>query len=137
VQSNNTGNNVLNSPNFKVSITAQQTIPLGKWGTLEPRWDGAWTDVTYFDATEGLGIPNLQNKTFLPKDTIAQEAYWIHNLRLGYRFPSGNIELAAWVRNVEDKVYKNFAFDASNFNRTTINFVGTPRTYGGTVSLTY
>ncbi len=70
----NTGNQLLNSPRFKVSLTAQQTLPIGRWGSLTARYDGVWTDTSYYDATEGRGIPNVQNIQFLPKDTIAQPA---------------------------------------------------------------
>ena len=51
--------------------------------------------------------------------------------------PSGNVELAGWVRNVEDQVYKNFAFDASRFNNIVINFPGEPRTIGFDLSFTF
>ena len=63
--------------------------------------------------------------------------YWIHNLRLGYRPPDGRVEVAGWVRNVANLAYKTYAFDASTFNATTIYFIGDPRTYGGTVTVTF
>jgi outer membrane receptor protein involved in Fe transport len=129
----NTGNRLLNSPEFKVSITAEQTLPLGRWGALTARYDGVWTDVTYYDATEGRGIPNVSNVEFLPEETIAQPAFWLHNLRLAYRLPGGQIEIAGWVRNLTNEAYKTFAFDGSTFNATTIYFVGDPRTIGGSV----
>jgi iron complex outermembrane receptor protein len=128
----NSGNRLLNSPQFTVSLTAEQTIPLGRYGSLTARWDGAWTDDTFFDATEGRGIPNFQGDQFLPPNTIGQRAYWLHNLRLGYRTPDGSIEIAGWVRNLTDVAYKTFAFDASalEITKTTIYFTGDPRTYG-------
>jgi hypothetical protein len=52
----NSGNPVLNSPRFKVSITAEQTIPLGKYGFLIPRYDGAWSDITYYDRPRGVAF---------------------------------------------------------------------------------
>ena len=70
-------------------------------------------------------------------DTIAQRAYWLHNFRLAYRTPDGRLELAGWCRNCFDKAYKNYAFDGSTFQNTTIHFVGDPRTYGGTVTVTF
>jgi outer membrane receptor protein involved in Fe transport len=133
----NSGNPLLNSPQFKISFTAEQTIPLGKYGFLVPRYDGAWTDTTYYDAAKGRGIPNNQNVHFLPKDTIGQRPYWLHNFRVAYRTPDGRLELAGWCRNCFDKVYKNYAFDGSTFQNTTIHFVGDPRTYGGTVTVTF
>ncbi len=129
----NTGNQLLNSPRFKVSLTGEQTIPLGRWGSFTARYDGVWTDTTFYDATEGRGIPNAQNIQFLPENTIGQRAYWLHNLRFSYRSPGISVELAAWVRNLTNQVYKTFAFDGSTFNNTSIYFVGEPRTYGGTL----
>ncbi len=133
----NTGNQLLNSPRFKVSLTAEQMLPLGRFGSLTARYDGVWTDTTFFDATEGRGIPNVQNIEFLPKETIAQPAFWLHNLRLSYRVPGGQVELAAWVRNLLDTPYKTFGFDGSTFSNTTIFFVGDPRTFGGTLNVSF
>jgi iron complex outermembrane receptor protein len=136
-ESQNTGNPLLNSPEYKVSLTAEQTVPLGRFGTLTARWDGAWTDDTNYDATNGMGAPNIFNEQFLPEGTIAQKAFWLHNVRLAYRTPSGGLEIAGWVRNVEDTVYKTFAFDGSGIQETTIYFLGEPRTFGVTVTTTF
>jgi iron complex outermembrane receptor protein len=133
----NTGNRLLNSPQFKVSLTAEQTLPLGRWGSLTARYDGVWTDTTFYDATEGRGIPNSQDIQFLPEDTIGQPAFWLHNLRLSYRLPGGQIEIAGWVRNLLNTPYRTFAFDGSTFNGTTLNFVGDPRTFGGTLIVNF
>jgi iron complex outermembrane receptor protein len=133
----NTGNNLLNSPRYKVSLTAEQTLPLGRWGSLTARYDGVWTDTTYYDATQGRGIPNVQNVQFMPEETIAQPDFWLHNVRLSYRSPDGRFELAGWVRNIADEAYKTFAFDGSTFNNTSIYFVGDPRTYGGTLIVNF
>jgi iron complex outermembrane receptor protein len=133
----NTGNRLLNSPQFKVSLTAEQTLPLGRWGSVTARYDGVWTDTTYYDATEGRGIPNAFNTNFLPKDTVAQSAFWLHNLRFAYRPSSGRFEIAGWVRNLTDEVVKTFAFDGSTFNETSIYFVGDPRTYGLSLNLNF
>ena len=134
---NNSGNPLLNSPEFKVSLVAEQAIPLWHWGYLIPRWDSTWTDTTYYDASKGRGIPNTLGVQYLPKDTIAQQAFWLHNVRLGYRTPDGHLEAAFWVRNIYNTSYKTYAFDASTFAGTTIYFVGDPRTYGGSVSITF
>jgi iron complex outermembrane receptor protein len=133
----NTGNSLLNSPEFKVSLTAEQVFPLGRWGSFTARYDAVWTDTSYYDATEGRGIPNVDNVQFMPEDTIAQPAFWVHNFRLGYRPPSGRFEIAGWVRNFTDEAFKTFAFDASTFNNTSIYFVGDPRTYGLSLNLNF
>ncbi len=111
-------------------MTGEQTVALGRYGALTLRYDGVWTDITFYDATAGRGIRNLSGDQFLPEGTIGQEAFWLHNLRLSWRTPNGRIELAAWIGNIENTAYKTFAFDASSFRKTTIYFVGDPRTYG-------
>ena len=80
---------------------------------------------------------NHKRLEFLPQNTIGQKAYWLHNLRLTYRLPGGEAELTAWVRNVTDQVYKTFAFDASQFQDTTVYFVGEPRMWGLTLILNF
>lgn len=135
--SQNAGNPLLNSPRFKVSLTAQQTVTIGQLGSLTLRWDGVWTDTTYYDPTQGVGLGNDEGNTFLPDDTIAQSPYWLHNLRLTWLSQEERIEVAAWVRNLENTSYKTFAFDGSSFQATTIYFVGDPRTYGITMKLTF
>ena len=112
-------------------------MPLGRWGAITARYDGVWTADTYYDATQGRGIPNQQNVQYLPENTIGQPAFWLHNLRLGYRLPGGQVEVAGWVRNLTDVPYKTFAFDATTFQRTTIYFVGDPRTIGGTLTVNF
>ena len=116
--------------------SAASAIPNSRGSAVggSPRYDGAWTATTYFDATEGRGLPDDNGKQFLPSKTIAQPAFWLHNVRLAYRVPDGSLELAGWVRNVSDKPYKTFAFDGTTFNRTSIFFVGDPRTYGLTLT---
>ena len=133
----NSGNPLLNSPEFKVSFVAEQAIPIWHWGYLIPRYDGAWTDTTYYDATKGRGIPNTQNVQFLPQETIGMHEYWLHNARIGYRTPDGHFEMAFWVRNLLNTAYKTYAFDASTFQNTSIYFVGDPRTYGVTATWTF
>ena len=133
----NTGNPLLNSPRFKVSLTVEQELQLGRWGSVTARYDGAWTDTTYYDATKGRGIPNVDNIPYTPDDAIAQQPFWLHNLRVTYQPLGGQVQLAGWVRNMTNEVYKTFAFDASTFSRTSIFFVGDPRTYGGSLSIRF
>jgi iron complex outermembrane receptor protein len=136
-EAQNSGNPLLNSPRFKVSMTAEQTFPLGKLGSFILRYDGVWTDKTYYDPTKGAGLGNEDGEAFLPDDTIAQPAYWLHNLRATWRSQEGRLEFAGWVRNMTNEAYKTFAFDGSTFQATTIYFVGDPRTYGVTMMVKF
>jgi outer membrane receptor protein involved in Fe transport len=95
-----------------------------------PRYDFSWTEDVFYGVNEGRGSSDLTGEPVLPDYAVGQREYWLHNARLAYRTPTGNIEVAAWIRNIEDTVYKSFAFDVSNFQKVVINFTGTPRTVG-------
>jgi outer membrane receptor protein involved in Fe transport len=133
----NSGNPLLNSPRFKVSLTAQQEFSIGRYGFVNVRYDGTWTDKTFFDQSKGRGLGNVFNQRFLPDNTIGQEAFWLHNMRVGWRSADDRIQLAGWIRNIENKRFKTFAFDATSFQSTTIFFVGDPRTYGLSFSIKF
>ncbi len=132
-----TGNPLLNSPQLKVSLTGEQTFQMGRWGEFTARYDGVWTDDTFFDASAGRGLPNDEKQLFMPPNTIGQPAFWLHNITAVFRPRNTDIEITGWVRNISDKVYRTFSFDASTFNRTTIHFLGDPRTYGMTVMISF
>jgi outer membrane receptor protein involved in Fe transport len=131
------GKRLQNAPQYKASGTAEWTFDLGRFGYLIPRYDVNWSDDVFFDPNEGRGSLDPTGTDLLPEYAIGQKAYFLHNVRLAYRTPSGNVELAGWIRNVEDQVYKNFAFDVSRFNNLVINFPGEPRTIGFDLSFTF
>jgi outer membrane receptor protein involved in Fe transport len=126
-----------NAPEFKASGTIEWTFDLGRFGYVVPRYDINWTDDVFFDPNEGHGSKNLAMQNVLPDFAIGQKQYYLHNVRLAYRTPTGNVEIAGWIRNIDDRVYKNYAFDASFFTNVTINFPGTPRTIGMDVIVTF
>src|SRR5262249_36496951 len=106
------------------------TFDLGRWGALIPHYDFAWTSDIAFNANAGFGSPSVLNVDYLPKYTAGQPAFWLHNVRLAYRLPQGNVEIAGWCRHVTAKGYKTLAFAASTFSNVVVNYVGEPRTYG-------
>ena len=118
-------------------MTLQQAFPIGRFGAIVARWDGAWKDTTYFDSSEGRGLPNGDGDLILPKDTIGQRAFWLHNVRLSYWTPDESIEVAAWVRNVADETAKAFSADLTTFQKTTLHFVNQPRTFGVSTSIKF
>jgi outer membrane receptor protein involved in Fe transport len=128
-----TGNRLPNSPRFTVSLSVEYEFDLGRWGKLTPTYYANWSDDVYFDPTEGRGTD--PGGVYLPNNAIGQNAYWIHNFRLGYRDIEGRFELAGWVRNMTNELYKVVGFDASGFQGTTINYLGQPRFYGMDLSL--
>ncbi len=131
------GNALANAPRYKFSGAAEWTFDLGRFGSLIPRYDVSWTDDQFFDPREGQGSVQLGGQPSLPELTVAQPALWLHGVRLGYRTPSGNVEVAGWVRNLTDEVYKNFVFDASRFAGAVLHFTGEPRTVGIDVIVTF
>jgi iron complex outermembrane receptor protein len=130
-----TGNPLINSPRFKVSGSASWPFELGYWGTITPRYDFSWSDDIYFNAAKGRGLPDTAGDARLPVLAVGQEAFVLHNLTLAYRTPDGTIEVSGWVRNLLDERYKTYAFDASQFSKIVINFVGQPRTVGTDISI--
>jgi iron complex outermembrane receptor protein len=128
-----TGNRLPNTPRFTASGSAQYTIDLGRSGQLVPRYDFSWTDDVTFDQSNGRGAPNNDGLIFLPDHAIGQRAFWIHNLRLAYKTENGKIEVAGWVRNVTNTLYKTLAFDASQVGLVGA-YLGDPRSYGASLS---
>lgn len=133
-----TGNSVPNAPEFKVSGTVDYTLDMGRYGSLIPRYDIAWTDDVFFDASEGRGDPrDARARLFdLPSGAIGQQAFFLHAVRLTYRSPTGNVEVAGWARNLTDEIYKVYAFNAQGIGFVG-NFVGQPRTYGISLMLSW
>ena len=99
---------------------------------LIPRYDMNWSDDVFFDPTEGKGLAELKGYQpgAVPPYAIGQKAFFLHNVRVAYRTPTGNVEVGGFVRNLTDEVYKTFVFDAASLSGLIINFVGEPRTYG-------
>jgi len=132
-----TGNRLPNTPRYTLSGSVEYALDLGRYGSLIPRYDFSWTDDVFFDPSEGRGAPNVVGDLFLPDYAIGQKAYALHNVRLAYQTPQGNVEVAGWVRNVANEVYKTLAFDASTAAGLVGNLVGDPRTYGISVSVSF
>jgi iron complex outermembrane receptor protein len=130
------GNRLPNTPRFKISFAAQYTFELGRLGSLTPRYDLSWTDDTYFDQSEGRGVVGVLGDDF-PDYTIGQKSYALQGVRLTYRTPEGKVEVAGWVRNLTNELYKTTAFNASQGANLVGNLVGDPRTYGLSVSVKY
>ncbi|MEZ4281493.1 MAG: TonB-dependent receptor [Myxococcota bacterium] len=131
------GNPLPNAPRFKVSAGIEYALDLDRIGTITPRYDINWTDVVHFDPSAGRGSPDAGGNLFLPANTISQKPFALHNISLRYKAPSDNLEVAFWVRNLTNEVYKSLAFDASAGPGFVGNLLGDPRTYGMTLKLSY
>jgi len=131
------GNPLINAPEYKVSLGVEWEFSLGDLGYITPRYDGSWSDDVFFGPNGGRGSIDGTGESKLPDLTIGQEAFWLHNVSFVYQPPIPNVEIMGWVRNVSDVSYKTFAFDGSFFGQLTVNWVGEPRTFGGSVRLTF
>ncbi len=127
-----TGNRLVASPTISASGTVDYQIHLGRYGTLEPRYDFSYKGGTYFDPTEGRGIYGE-----FPDYSIGQAAYWLHNIRLAWRSENGLVEIAGWVRNIADQEYKVDTFDLTQGFGIALEVWGQPRTAGVTLSVSY
>src|SRR5206468_10654591 len=99
------GKRLQNAPQYKASGTAEWTFDFGRFGYLIPRYDVNWSDDVFFDTNEGRGSIDPTGGPALPPYGVGQKQYFLHNVRLAYRLPSGNVEVAGWGRNLEDQVY--------------------------------
>jgi iron complex outermembrane receptor protein len=132
-----TGNRLLNSPQFSVSIIASQTLDLRRFGDLTFRYSGSWKDDTYFDATEGAGSPGPNQEPILSDNMIGEDAFWLHNAGIDYSPRNSGLVVSGWVSNLTNEGYRNFSADLNTFLQTTIHFIGEPRTYGVTVRVDF
>jgi len=120
---NFSGNQLINAPRFAFSGYAQWDFLLGRYGALVPRFDWSFKDQVFFSPA------NI--------DPVSQDAFWLLNARLAYRTPNDMIELAGWVRNVTDEIYRLDVIDLSRFQKSIIYAFGVPRTYGVTLSVSF
>jgi iron complex outermembrane receptor protein len=133
-----TGNRLLNSPQYTVSIIASQRLDLGRFGEFTFGYNATWTDDVFFDASEGKGVPSaIDDAQVLSDFMIGEKAYWLHGLTLDYRPANSGLSISGWVRNLTDEGYRNFSADLNSFLGTTIHFIGDPRTYGMTVRVDF
>jgi iron complex outermembrane receptor protein len=129
------GNPLINAPKIKLSGALSWELELGRFGFIVPRYDFSYTDDVAFDPSGGRGSVNALGRTTKPDFAVGQPAFWLHNLRLGFRSADGRFEVAGWCRNIADERYKTYAFDTSRFFRVVVNFLGPPRTCGGDISV--
>jgi iron complex outermembrane receptor protein len=113
---NFSGNQLINAPRGAFAGYAQWTLELDRVGSVTPRLDWTWKDEVFFSPS------NFEE--------LSQPGFWLLNLRLGYRTPSDRIELAVWVRNLTNEIYRADAIDLSRFQESVLYAMGDPRTYG-------
>ena len=129
IETDYSGKQMLASPEWSGSASAQYTVELGRFGSLRPRYSVSYKDDIFFDPNEGAGLRD----NLFPAD-IGQEAYWVHNATLTYTTSDQRIEVTRWVRNFLDEHYKVQSFDLTDVNfQFVLDVYADPRTYGFSV----
>jgi iron complex outermembrane receptor protein len=117
------GNRLINAPRLAFAGYVLWDWTLGRYGGLTPRLDWSFKDRVFFSPD------NIE--------PASQDALWLLNARLAYRTPDETIELAGWVRNLTDEVYRLDVIDLSRFQRSILYAMGDPRTYGISLSVSF
>jgi iron complex outermembrane recepter protein len=63
-----------------------------------------------------------------------EQPYAVTNVRLGLSAPGGSLEFAAFVNNVTNRAYRQYAFDSSQFAGIALGIYAKPRTWGVTAT---
>ena len=131
IQIDNSGNPLINAPEFNVVFSLIWPIISANLGTLTPQYDLTWTDDVPFDPNRGRGQRDLFGASRYPPYVIGNRAYALHNVRLTYEPPNvEGLRISGWCRNVTDQRYDNFSVDLTNFALQQLRFPSEPRTCG-------
>ena len=109
----NSGNDLIFSPEFNGNLNINYIQPINKKINLEANADYNYQSEMFYD---------FGNNFF-------QEAYGVLNGRLGVT--SKNLEVFAWAKNLTDEAYFGYGID---FGLTAAASFALPRTYGVTVT---
>ena len=113
------GNTTANSAKLTFNGLAKYDIPLSDTIDLSVQGDFNYQGKTYF---------TVQNTP-----ASSQDAYWLFNARITIAPSDGPWSFAIWGKNLANKVYVTEAFPDPGEGLISYN-LGTPRTFGGTIS---
>ena len=117
------GNRLINSPRFSFAGYVQWDLQTDGRGSFTPRLDWTYKSEVFFNpANDPL---------------VSQPALWLLNLRFAYRTPADTVEVAGWVRNLTNEVYRLDVFNLARFQREIAYAMGDPRTFGVTLSVLF
>jgi iron complex outermembrane receptor protein len=118
------GNELSRAPEWKLTLSGEYEIPIGRFGSLTPRVQYAWQDDTYFRAF---------NRSF-----DLQEAYHQTDAKLIWSSPEDRWDAEVFVTNIEDEAPKQNLFVGARSNGAPpIVWWGPPRFYGVRVGFKY
>ncbi len=115
------GNQLINSPEFSFTGYAAWQFDLDGMGFITPRFDWSFKDRVFF---------NVDNR-----EHLSQPPLWLFNIRLAYQTPNELVEVAGYVRNLTDEVYRADVINLSRFRGAVLYAIGDPRVYGVSVNL--
>lgn len=115
-----TGNDLVLAPHFTGYGAVSYEVPV-RIGTIFARADVDHRSTVYFEPTNS--------------DAFKAGPRTLVNLRLGLR--RGQWDIAAWVQNLTDRIYKTYADDRSGLRVYRTAAYGPPRTYGVSLSAAF
>lgn len=114
------GKDLVLAPHFSGYGAVSYEVPV-TFGTIFARADVDHRSTVYFEPTNN--------------DAFKSGPRTLVNLRLGLRH--GKWDIAAWVQNLTDRIYKTYADDRSGLGVFRTAAYGPPRTYGVSLSSTF
>jgi iron complex outermembrane receptor protein len=118
------GNDLSRAPEWKVTLSGEYEIPIGRWGSLTPRVQYSWNDDTYFRAFN--------------QDFDLQEAYHQTDAKLIWTSPEQHWEAEVFVTNIEDEApIQNLFVGARSNGAPPVVWWGPARFYGFRVGFKY
>jgi iron complex outermembrane recepter protein len=117
------GSQLVNSPEYSFVGFARWVMPLSDYGVIVPRLDWSFKDDIFFSPANS--------------EYLGQSALWLFNLRLTYKVPSENFEIAGWIENLTDQSYAVDVFNLARFRNSILYAIGDPRTYGISMKVTF
>jgi iron complex outermembrane receptor protein len=106
-----------NAPDYSVNYLLRYNWDMLN-GNVAVQVDGVYYADQYLEATNG--------------GASWQKAYGISNAHLSYTGPGDHFQIDAWVKNLNDQVYKTYSLDLGILGATA--FYGPPRTVGANLS---
>ncbi|WP_198045974.1 TonB-dependent receptor [Novosphingobium aquimarinum] len=119
-----TGNQLANAPKFTFTSQARWELPIqsDSFGVYV-LGDASYKSNTYFSLAE--------------RGLSSQDGYWLVNGRVGLHGQDDGWELAAFAKNIFNKLYVSSAYDNWGGIFPSQNFLGDPATYGVEVSFRF
>jgi iron complex outermembrane receptor protein len=118
------GNQLSRSPEWKVTLSGEYEIPIGRYGSLSPRVQYTWQDDTYFRAFN--------------RDFDLQDAYHLTDAKVTWRSPEERWWIEVFVQNIEDEAPKqNILVGPRYFGSPVLAWYSPPRFYGVQVGFKY